>query len=228
MPPRLARSGAKVQAAHGNWVQVGFKPNPEIGYAGNEIGDEGRAGQQGGFISQEIVTAGKLEFNRAVAAREQAVAEQRVELTRWRVITTVRKYYFEALAAERAVRLSHELSEIAAQSTSVSEQRLKAMDVPKTSLLQSQIESDSAALLEQQANERLRAARRRLATAIGTPDQRPTTLEDVFARPLPELNYAIRSRPTDAKQSRTRRAAVRRGSGAVGGRACVGRANRRT
>jgi cobalt-zinc-cadmium efflux system outer membrane protein len=187
--PALREAGARVQAAHGNWVQVGLKPNPEIGYSGTEIGDEGRAGQQGGFVSQEIVTAGKLGLNRAVAARDQAVAEQRVALTRWQVITTVRKAYFETLAAERSVKLAHELNEIASQATSVSERRLKAMDVPKTSLLQSQIESDSAALLEQQASERLSAARRRLATALGTPDQPPATLEDVFSRPLPALDY---------------------------------------
>ncbi len=75
--PALRAAGARVQAAHGNWVQVGLKPNPQIGYQGTEIGDEGRAGQQGAFFSQELVTAGKLDLNRAVAAREQAVAEQR-------------------------------------------------------------------------------------------------------------------------------------------------------
>ena len=188
--PALRAAGARVQAAHGNWVQVGLKPNPQIGYQGTEIGDEGRAGQQGAFFSQELVTAGKLDLNRAVAAREQAVAEQRVELTRWQVLTSTRKIYFEALAAERAVVLAHQLNDIAAQSTSISERRLKAMDVPKTSLLQSQIESDSAALLEQQAGERVTAARSRLATVLGNPDQKVATLEDVFARPLPELDLA--------------------------------------
>ncbi len=187
--PALRAAAARVQAAHGNWVQVGLKPNPEIGYAGNEIGNAGRAGQQGAFLSQEFVTGGKLGLNRAVASREQAEAEQRVELTRWQVLTTARKSYFELLAAERALGLAHQLNEIAAQSVSVSERRLKAMDVPKTSLLQSQIESESAALLEQQANERVAAARRRLAAVIGSSEQASSPLEDVFTRPLPELDF---------------------------------------
>ena len=105
-------------------------------------------------------------------------------------MTSTRKVYFEALAAERAVVLAHQLNDIAAQSTSISERRLKAMDVPKTSLLQSQIESESAALLEQQANERVTAARRRLGTVLGNPDQKVAQLEDVFSRPLPELDLA--------------------------------------
>lgn len=188
--PAIREAVARVRAAHGNWVQVGLKPNPEAGYAANEIGDEGKAGQQGGIISQEIVTGGKLELNRAVALREQAQAEQRLEQVRAQVITTVRKYYFECLAAERAVIMARQLNQIAAESVDVSEQRLKAMNVPKTSLLQSQIESDSAALVEQQASERHAAARRRLATSIGSQDQLPPRLEDVFIRPLPELDYA--------------------------------------
>jgi cobalt-zinc-cadmium efflux system outer membrane protein len=193
--PALRAASARVQAAHGNWVQVGLKPNPELGYQGTEIGNDGRAGQQGAFFSQELVTAGKLGLNRAVAAREQAVAEQRVELTRWQVLTAARKAYFEALAAERAVILAHQLNDIAAQSTSISERRLKAMDVPKTALLQSQIESDSAALLEQQSNERATAARSRLATVLGAPDQKVAALEDVFARALPDLDLAsVRTR----------------------------------
>ena len=188
--PALREAEARVRAAHGNWVQVGLGPNPAIGYAANEVGDEGRAGQQGVILSQEFVTGGKLDLNRAVAMREQAEAEQRFAQVRFQVLTTVRTYYFECLAAERAVAMAKQLNEIAAQSQSVSERRLKAMDVPKTSVLQSQIESESAALLEQQATERYEAARRRLATAIGNSNQAPPKLEDVFARPLPELDFA--------------------------------------
>ena len=101
--PALRESAAQVRALGGKWVQVGLRPNPTIGYAGNEIGDEGTAGQQGGFVGQEFVTAGKLDLNRSIVMREQQAAEQRLQRTQLQVITTVRKYYFEALAAERSV-----------------------------------------------------------------------------------------------------------------------------
>lgn len=188
--PALREAAAQVRAAQGKWVQVGLAPNPTIGYSGDEMGASGTAGKQGGFIGQEFVTGGKLDLNRGVALREQQVAEQRVERVRLQVITTVRKYYFEALAAERAVTLSRQLNEIATQSVQVSERRLKALDIPKTALLQSQIESESAGLLEQQANERRDAAWRRLASTIGAPSDRRALLEDVLARPLPELDFA--------------------------------------
>src|SRR5215207_9782114 len=92
--PAMRESAAHVRALGGKWVQVGLRPNPTIGYAGNEIGDEGRAGQQGGFVQQEFVTAGKLGLNRSIVLHEQHAAEQRLERTQLQVITTVRKYYF--------------------------------------------------------------------------------------------------------------------------------------
>lgn len=188
--PALRESEAQVRALGGKWVQVGLRPNPTIGYAGNQIGDSGTAGQQGGFVGQEFVTAGKLGLNRTVVMREQQAAEQRLARTQLQVKTTVRKYYFEALAAERSVTLARQLTDIAGQSVRVSEQRLKALDIPRTALLQSQIESESASLLEQQANERHAAAWRRLASVIGTQRDQPAALEDVLSRPLPELDFA--------------------------------------
>jgi cobalt-zinc-cadmium efflux system outer membrane protein len=193
--PALREAEGLVRAAYGNWVQVGLKPNPEIGYSGEEIGDSGKAGQQGGFISQEFVTGGKLDLNRAVALRERSAAEQRFQQVRLQVTTTVRKYYFEVVAAERAVMLTQQLSEIAAQSAAASQKLLDQAEVPKTSLLQSQIESESATLQVEQATERLAAARRRLAIILGSPERAPAKLEDVLARPLPDLNYeTIRDR----------------------------------
>jgi cobalt-zinc-cadmium efflux system outer membrane protein len=222
--PAMREAAAQVRALGGKWVQVGLRPNPTIGYAGNEIGDEGRAGQQGGFVGQEFVTAGKLGLNRSVVFNEQQAAEQRLQRTQLQVLTTVRKYYFEALAAERSMALAQQLSEIAGKSVAVSEQRLKALDIPKTALLQSQIESESASLLEQQASERHEAAWRRLASVVGAPTDQSMSLEDVLARPLPELDYAAaRERlKSESPELAELRFAVERARAEVG-RASAGR-----
>ena len=66
--PTLAQAAMNVRAAEGTYVQAGLYPNPTVGYVGDEIGNDGTAGFQGGFISQEIVTAGKLRLGRAVAS----------------------------------------------------------------------------------------------------------------------------------------------------------------
>ncbi|MCI0334939.1 MAG: TolC family protein [Planctomycetes bacterium] len=187
--PALREAAGRVRAAQGNWLQVGLRPNPEIGYVGDEMGDAGTAGKQGGFLSKEFVTAGKLGLNRAVALREVAAAQQREEMARLQILTTVRMQYFDVLAAERAVALARQLGGIAAKSVRVTELRLKALDIPRSSLLQSQIESESTALLEQQATERYDAAWRRLAATIGVIDTQAVVMDDAFARPLPELAW---------------------------------------
>jgi cobalt-zinc-cadmium efflux system outer membrane protein len=193
--PALREASGRVRAAQGNWLQVGLRNNPEIGYLGEEMGDDGTAGKQGGFVRQEFITAGKRRLSRSVAAREVAAAEQRMELARLQVLTTSRINYFEVLAAERSVALANQLSDIADQSVRISELRLQALDIPRVSLLQSQIERESTALAEEQATQRLAAAWRRLGSAIGIEDLQPRPLDDSFARPLPVLSWeAMRER----------------------------------
>jgi cobalt-zinc-cadmium efflux system outer membrane protein len=193
--PALREANALVRAARGNWVQVGLLPNPSVGYMGQEIGNEDTAGLQGWYIENEFITGGKLRLNRAVAIREVAVAEQRAEVLRLQVLTTVRVYYFEMLAAQRAVALANQLVDIANESVRVSEQRLKALDIPRVTLLQSQVERESTALLQVQAVERRDAAWRRLATVIGAGESTSVPLDGALAQPLPEMNWeVVRSR----------------------------------
>lgn len=193
--PALREARARVRAARGNWLQVGLRPNPEIAYSASEIGDEGRAGQQGGYFSQEFVTAGKLEKNRAIASRSIGAAEQRAETARLQVLTTVRMNYFEMLAAERSVVLANQLVAIANEAVKVSEGRLEAMDIPRVTLLQSEVERESTMLLEVQSTERRDAAWRRLAAAIGVSDPQPVSLDDALSQPLPEFHWeTIRTR----------------------------------
>jgi len=187
--PAMREAEGLVRAARGEWLQVGLRPNPAIGYLGDEIGNQGRAGFQGGYVSQEFVTAGKLGLNRAVAIREISAAEQRLERTRRQIVTTVRMYYYESLAAERSVAFSHQLLQIGSQSLQSSELRLKALEGTQAAVLQSQVEADSALLLVEQATNRLDAARRRLASVTGASATDSPRLDDTFTAKLPTLDW---------------------------------------
>ena len=44
--PTLNELAMRVRAARGEHLQAGLYPNPVVGYSGDEIGQEGRAGQQ--------------------------------------------------------------------------------------------------------------------------------------------------------------------------------------
>src|SRR5262245_56946949 len=64
--PSLAQAAQIVEGSRGKSLQAGLYPNPTIGYAGEQIGVRGTAGEfQGGFVEQTIVTAHKLRLSRA-------------------------------------------------------------------------------------------------------------------------------------------------------------------
>ena len=97
--PALVAASARVEAAHGRWVQAGLYPNTVVGYSGNELGIFDSSGKQGGFVSQRFVTAGKLRLDRAVAAQDLEAAEFERNATNRRVLNDVRIRFYELLIA---------------------------------------------------------------------------------------------------------------------------------
>jgi cobalt-zinc-cadmium efflux system outer membrane protein len=187
--PALAAASADVRAARGRWVQVGLPPNPQAGYMGAEIGNEGSAGQQGGFVSQEFVTAGKLELSRSVAAREVAQAEQRWRQVELRVLTRVRTNFYQALVAQRAVDVSARMRQVADQGVRTAEQLLDAKEGTQVNVYQARIQAESAEILEIQARNRADAAWRSLAAAIGSPALCPQELCGELDVEVPQLDW---------------------------------------
>jgi len=108
--PTLAQAAATVAASRGKALQAGLYPNPTIGYAGEQIGIAGTAGElQGGFVQQTIVTAGKLRLSRAKYNQEAREAELLVMAQQYRVLNGVRIHFYELLALERTINLHREL-----------------------------------------------------------------------------------------------------------------------
>lgn len=165
--PSLAQAAARVEAARSRYVQVGLYPNPVAGYIGSEIGNEGRAGQQGGFFSQEIVTANKLRLNRNVASQEIQQAEYALEMQRQRVLTDVRRSFYEILVAQRTLELTEQLARIGDEGVKSVEALMKAKEVGRVDLLQAKIEADAAKVLFERARNRHTAAWRNLAAVSG-------------------------------------------------------------
>ena len=167
--PTLAQAAAQVQAAHGQYVQTGLYPNPVVGYQGNEIGDDRRAGQQGGFIGQEVVTAGKLQLNRDIASQEIRQAEYAWQSQRFRVLTDVRRSFYDVLVAQRTLELSQQLVRIGEEGVKSTEALMKAKEVARVDVLQARIEADSAKIFLEKARNRHAAAWRGLAAVVGDP-----------------------------------------------------------
>lgn len=174
--PVLAQAAARVEAARGQWVQVGLPPNPTAGYSAAEIGDSGRAGQQGGFIAQEVITGGKLRLNRSVAAQEIQVAQQQLAAERFRVLNDVRIGFYAVLIAQRRIEIAAELVAIGQRSVSVVEQFIEREEASRVDLLQARVESNSAKILLENARNDYLGAWRRLTAVVAIPQMTPAPL----------------------------------------------------
>ena len=187
--PTLAEAAARVEAARGNCVQVGLYPNPVGGYIGAEIGNEGRAGQQGGFLSQEVVTAQKLQLNRSVAAQQVRQAQYAWEIQRQRVLTDVRRSFYDVLVAQRAVELTEQLARIGEEGIKSAEALMKAKEVARADLLQARIEADTAKVLLERARNHHLAAWRNLAAVANVANMAPRPLAGDVQDGLPQLTW---------------------------------------
>ncbi len=168
--PALAVAAARIDAARGNWVQVGLKPNPTIGYSGQQLGSGGEAEQQGAFVGQEFITGGKLGLNREIAAWEVRRAENEWEAFRLRVLTDVRVAFYEVLVAQRRRELTTELVRISDQAVKAAQALFEGEEVSEADPLRARVEADTARILLQNAINEHVAAWRRLAALVGAPE----------------------------------------------------------
>jgi cobalt-zinc-cadmium efflux system outer membrane protein len=183
--PAIAQAAARVAALRGRWVQVGLPPNPTAGYLGTEIANEGRAGQQGGFVGQEFTTCGKLRLNRAIVSQEIEQAQQHLEALRLRVRTDVRRAFYAALIAQRRMELAEELVNASQQAVSASQELIEAQEIPQAGLLQTQVEQQNAVILSQTAANQQIAAWRELSAVVGTELPMHSLVGDVSRLPAP-------------------------------------------
>ena len=187
--PAIAQSSARVAALRGKWVQAGLPPNPTAGYTAGEIGNDGRGGQQGGFVGQTFITANKLRRDQAIVAAEITQAEQQLAATQRRVLTDVRHAYYRALLAQRRVELAEELLGVTTEAAEMSKSLLEAQEIPLAGLLQTEIGQQNAQVLLRTAKNAQDQAWRRLSAVVGGPEFPKQELEgDVTTLP-DDLNW---------------------------------------
>lgn len=167
--PSIARAASLVEAAKGNWLQVGLAPNPSTGIESQQLGSKGQAEQHGIWVEQELVRGGKLRVNREIAAQEIGRANQELMAQRQRVTTDVRMLFYQALIAQRQEQSTNELAANASQNLAVSETLFKQKEVGKLDVLQAQIEARNVQILVVNARNRRAASWQSLATVVGRP-----------------------------------------------------------
>jgi cobalt-zinc-cadmium efflux system outer membrane protein len=168
--PTLRQAAAKIEAAHGRAVQAGLYPNPTVGYSGEEIGNEGRAGEQGAFIDQMIVTAGKLRLSRQKFCLEVRQAEAQAVAQQYRVINGVRMRFFQLLAMQRLLEVREELLRVADDAVRTTEEMANVGQANRPDLLQARIEAREQRVALQNSLARYEAAWQQLAAFLGVPE----------------------------------------------------------
>jgi cobalt-zinc-cadmium efflux system outer membrane protein len=167
--PSLARAGAVVAAARGNWVQVGLPPNPSWGYLGQQLGAGNVATQHALLIDGELVTGGKLRWNRAIAEQEINRAEQAMYAQQQRVLTDVRIAFYEALLAQRSLDLQQQLLGIAREAQNTAQRLFNAGETSEVDLRQADIEVFNSENSQNDARQRHYAAWQTLRAVLGVP-----------------------------------------------------------
>jgi cobalt-zinc-cadmium efflux system outer membrane protein len=182
--PSISRAAARIDAARGNQLQVGLRPNPIVGYEGQQLGSGGLAEQQGIGVGQEIVRGGKLQLNRAVASQEVLRAEQELAIEQLKVQTDVRIAFYNVLLAHERLALASNLVELSRQGSTAVQTLLRIKEANRADVLQAQLEVENAGIVLQAAENRLQAAWSELCAVVGDRNLSQTDLQgDAFAPP---------------------------------------------
>jgi cobalt-zinc-cadmium efflux system outer membrane protein len=187
--PTIGQAVARIRALQGKQVQAGLYPNPILGYIGDEMGNECTAGQQGGFLKQEVVTNGKRGLSRATIGHEVAQAEYALQIQRWRVMNDVRAGAYEVAIAQRTIDLEKQLVQIGETGVKIAEKMLTAKEVSRVDVLQARVEFNSARLQLDNAFNQYSAAWKKLAILVGSPDMESKPLADDLDQNPPPLDW---------------------------------------
>jgi cobalt-zinc-cadmium efflux system outer membrane protein len=172
--PTLVQAAANVEAARGRTLQSGLYPNPVVSYSGEKMGQRrpGTLGEeQGLFIDQTLVTAGKLGLNRARYAQETRQAELQAQAQQYRVLNGVRMRFYQLLAMQRLLDVQADLVKVAEEAVRTTEELVNVGAANKADLLQARIEERQERVTLENARALFQAAWEQLAAFVGSPEQ---------------------------------------------------------
>ncbi|KAA5539402.1 TolC family protein [Roseiconus nitratireducens] len=164
--PSIAAANATSRKAAGLRYQVGRKPNPILGYFGQQLADE-NTDQHGVFVEQEFVRGNKLELNRQVLAHTTNAQNWEIETQRYRVLTDIRVLFFEAIAAQQKLVATENFATIAERGVRVAEDRRNAEEGTLVESLQAKTQLAEVRLAAEQTEAAYRGAWKDLAAVAG-------------------------------------------------------------
>ena len=187
--PTLGGAAALVMQQQGVLKQAGLYPNPTAGYVRSDPDQSGKSQTQGVFVSQDIITGGKLQLARLAARQEVEQANWQLQAQQARVINDVRIRFYETLGAQHAVLAALDLEKIAVEGAKSAEQLLAAKVGTRPDLLQAEIQLSVVRASLRDARLRHDGAWRQLAAVVGVQGMPPSLLSGDLEADMPSLDW---------------------------------------
>jgi cobalt-zinc-cadmium efflux system outer membrane protein len=165
--PAIAEARARVVFSTGQAIQASLPFNPVLQYQSDEIGNESSSGLHTVQLSQQFVTANKLEIAQQVQAHEAQRRRSELRMAELRVLTNVRSAFAAAIVAQRRAQIANQIVDLAEKSLSSVQDLLNAQEVSRVVWLQARVEAEQARITAENAATQLRANRGVLAAAAG-------------------------------------------------------------
>lgn len=167
--PAIRELAATTQIAAGYRTQVGLYSNPILGYQGQQLADAG-TDQHLVFVEQQIITANKLQLNRAVLNETLRSQLKELEAQKLRVATDIKTVYYDCVRIQHQLTAIEEFSTLLSQGLDAAEKRMKAGEASKIDYLQTEIQLKQIELDRRQLAASLAARRRELVALAGVPN----------------------------------------------------------
>ena len=189
--PKLAKVQLQVQEARGKAIQAGLYPNPNLDYLGDELGDITAYRNQGiqtVMVSQEIVTAKKLQLSSGALYKEADQASLAVISERYSLFAAVRQDFFTLLTLQRRAEILEAVVKLAEASVDTSEKLLKAKQVARLDVVQLEVDLERYKADLAATQRRIPATYRRLAANVGVQDLPYQPVKGTLDAPLPDYD----------------------------------------
>ena len=187
--PTLRQAETEIRAAKARQQQSGLYPNPTVGYTGDEIrGGSIGGGKNGFFVSQPIVTAGKLGKSRKILAEEVRLSEVEAEEQKMRVENAVRISFYRVLAAQEMVEAQRDLARIAQDNAETEGRLSNTGQADESEVLQAEVEARRMQMAVRVRENRMRQEWRGLTAVLGKPELPLQIVAGNLETDVPQLN----------------------------------------
>lgn len=168
--PTLLQAWSQVEGERAKALQAGLYPNPIGGYIGDQINAQKTIGEfQGGFLQQEIVTAGKLELSRQKYLARASAAELQALAQEYRVMNALLIQYYRIIGFQDRLGIQQELLKSWQDELATMNERFNVGQANEANVRRARVQLHRQRLTVQMAQNDLQLEQERLLTLVGIP-----------------------------------------------------------